>query len=37
VRLVRLAEETIRAAELRIERLHADGSTSRIDPPEEAL
>jgi exodeoxyribonuclease VII small subunit len=35
VRLVRLAEETIRAAELRIERLHADGSVSRIDPPEE--
>ena len=31
VRLVRLAEETIRGAELRIERLHADGSVSPID------
>lgn len=31
VRLVRLAEETIRGAELRIERLHADGSLGPLD------
>ena len=30
VRLVRLAEETIRGAELRIERLNADGSVGPV-------
>lgn len=30
IRLVRLAEESIRTAELRIERLMADGTTSSI-------
>lgn len=35
IRLVRLAEEAIRAAELRIERLNVDGSLSRIEPPRE--
>lgn len=31
IRLVRLAEDVIREAEIRIERLHEDGSTSRIN------
>jgi exodeoxyribonuclease VII small subunit len=31
IRLLRLAEDVIRDAEMRIERLHEDGSTSRID------
>ncbi|MEX2583747.1 MAG: exodeoxyribonuclease VII small subunit [Gemmatimonadota bacterium] len=35
IRLVRLAEEAIRAAELRIERLNADGSLSGIEAPGE--
>ena len=35
VRMIRLAEETIRAAELRIERLHGDGTVSPIDLPPE--
>lgn len=33
VRMVRLAEETVRTAELRIERLHPDGTASPIDLP----
>jgi exodeoxyribonuclease VII small subunit len=33
VRLVRLAEETIRSAELRIERLHSDGSVGPSGDP----
>lgn len=35
IRLIRLAEESIRSAELRIERLNLDGSTSRLDVPGE--
>jgi exodeoxyribonuclease VII small subunit len=35
VRLIRLAEETIRSAEMRIERLNADGSVTPIRAPEE--
>ncbi|MEX2569934.1 MAG: exodeoxyribonuclease VII small subunit [Gemmatimonadota bacterium] len=35
IRLVRLAEEAIRAAEMRIERLNADGSVTSVDVPEE--
>lgn len=31
IRLLRLAEDVIRDAEIRIERLHEDGSTSRIN------
>lgn len=31
IRLVRLAEESIRSAELRIEQLHNDGSTSPLE------
>ena len=31
IRLVRLAEEVIKEAELRIERLHDDGSVSKIN------
>jgi exodeoxyribonuclease VII small subunit len=34
IRLVRVAEEAIRAAELRIERLHADGSATRLEGTE---
>lgn len=30
IRLLRLAEEVIRDAEMRIEKLHEDGSTSKI-------
>jgi exodeoxyribonuclease VII small subunit len=35
VRLVRLAEETIRTAELRIERLNPDGTTTPVDARQE--
>lgn len=35
IRLMRLAEESIRAAELRIERLNQDGSLTRVDAPAE--
>lgn len=31
IRLLRLAEDVIRDAEMRIERLHEDGSTSKIN------
>lgn len=31
IRLLRLAEDVIRDAEMRIERLHDDGSTSKIN------
>lgn len=34
IRLVRLAEEAIRTAELRIERLNDDGTTTPLDVPE---
>jgi exodeoxyribonuclease VII small subunit len=37
IRLVRLAEETIRAAELRIERLNGDGSITPMVAPEEGV
>ena len=36
IRLVRLAEEAIRAAELRIERLEADGSLTAGGPTPDA-
>jgi exodeoxyribonuclease VII small subunit len=32
IRLVRLAEESLRAAELRVERLNADGSVTPLEP-----
>jgi exodeoxyribonuclease VII small subunit len=35
IRLIRLAEETIRAAELRIERLNSDGSVTPLASPGE--
>jgi exodeoxyribonuclease VII small subunit len=31
IRLVRLAEEAVRSAEMRIERLNSDGSVSRME------
>jgi exodeoxyribonuclease VII small subunit len=35
IRLIRLAEEAIRSAEMRIERLNADQTLSPIEAPEE--
>jgi exodeoxyribonuclease VII small subunit len=32
IRLVRLAEESLRAAELRVERLNADGGVTPLEP-----